>query len=136
MNNVTLIGRLTKDPELRYTQSGMAICAFTLAVNRESKKDEADFIRVKAFDKIAESIGRYKKRGDQIAVKGHIQTGSYENKDGQKVFTTDVIVERCEFLGSNNQGNQSNQEPVQDNTEPSEQVTIDGFAAAEEDIPF
>lgn len=99
MNNVVLIGRLTKDPEVRFTESGMAIANFTLAVNRMAK-DEADFIRIVAFNKTAELAERFLNKGKQVAIQGRIQTGSYKNKEGQTVFTTDIIADRIEFIGN------------------------------------
>lgn len=105
MNKVTLIGRLTADPEVKYTQGEkpIAIAKYTLAVNRRFKKEgeqEADFIRCVAFGKSGEFAEKYLTKGTQIAVCGRIQTGSYEKEDGQKVFTTDVIVEEHYFCGS------------------------------------
>ena len=102
MNNVVLIGRLTKDIELRYTQSQMAVATFTLAVDRFSKPGEerkADFIRITVFGKQAENCDRYLSKGRQTCVQGRIQTGSYTNKDGQTVYTTDVVADRVEFIG-------------------------------------
>lgn len=106
MNKVIMIGRLTKDPELRYTNSGKAVANYTLAVDRDYKKEgqpDADFIRCVAYDKGGEFAGKYLKKGTKIAIVGHIQTGSYE-KNGQKVFTTDVIVEHHEFCEAKKQG--------------------------------
>jgi single-strand DNA-binding protein len=100
MNIVVLVGNLARDPEKSYTQSGMAITRFTIAVNRNRKTDggdDADFIRVTAFDKQAEFVERYFKKGRKIGIEGRIQTGSYE-KDGKKVYTTDVIANRVEFV--------------------------------------
>ena len=102
MNKVILIGRLTKDPEIRYAQGSepMAIARFTLAVDRGYKKEgqeSADFISCVAFKKPAEFIDKYAYKGMKFAIEGRIQTGSYNNKDGQKVYTTDVIVEHIEF---------------------------------------
>lgn len=99
MNQVTLIGRLTKKPELEYTRGNTAVTKFTIAVDRESRDTGADFIRVTAFGKRAESICRYMDKGRQIAIQGRIQTGSYE-KDGRTVYTQDIIIENDEFLGS------------------------------------
>lgn len=124
MNLVALIGRLTKDPEVRYTTGAnqTAVCNFTLAVDRIG--EGADFITCVAFGKTAENIGKYMKKGRQLAVRGHIQTGSYE-KDGQRRYTTDVIVERAEFVGSKTEKTQ-------------EQMEIpDGFETIDEsDVPF
>lgn len=102
MNKVILIGRLTKDPETRYTSgSQMAVCTFTLAVDRPTKQGEekkADFPRITVFGRQAENCERYLSKGKKVAVQGRIQTGSYQNSQGQKVHTTDVIAERIEFL--------------------------------------
>ena len=106
MNKVVLIGRLTKDPELRYAAgSGTAVTRFTIAVNRQFKKDEADFINCVAWNKTAETIAQYFTKGRPIAIVGHIQTGSYDAQDGTKRYTTDVAVESFEFIGSNGQAN-------------------------------
>ena len=106
MNKVILIGRLTKDPELRFTAgSGMAVSRFTVAVNRQLKKDETDFINCVAFGKTAETISQYLTKGRQIAVIGSIRTGSYDAQDGTKRYTTDVAVESFEFIGNNGQAN-------------------------------
>ncbi|MDU2106222.1 MULTISPECIES: single-stranded DNA-binding protein [Clostridium] len=116
MNKVILIGRLTKDPELRFTAgSGMAVSRFTVAVNRQFKKDETDFINCVAFGKTAETISQYLTKGRQIAVIGSIRTGSYDAQDGTKRYTTDVAVESFEFIGNsgqaNNQGNTQESTP-------------------------
>ena len=111
MNKVVLVGRLTKDPELRYAAgSGKPTSKFTVAVNRQGKKDEADFINCVAFNKTAETIAQYLTKGRQIAIAGHIQTGSYLKDDGAKVYTTDVVVETFDFIDSNssNRNNTSN----------------------------
>ncbi len=104
MNSVVLIGRLTKDPELRYTPNNQtAIANFTLAIDRpmgQNREKSADFIRITVFGKQAETVDRYLSKGRQVAVQGRIQTGSYTNKEGKTVYTTDVIGERVEFLGS------------------------------------
>nr|DAO84003.1 MAG TPA: Single strand binding protein [Caudoviricetes sp.] len=106
MNKVILIGRLTKDPELRYAAgSGTAVCRFTLAVSRQFKKDETDFINCIAFNKQGEAIAKYVTKGRQLAVTGSIRTGSYDGQDGVKRYTTDVIVESFEFIGNSNNGN-------------------------------
>lgn len=100
MNNVILIGRLTKDPELSYTTSQTALCKFTIAVDRQSKEEKtADFIRIVVWGKQAENCDRYFFKGKQVAVNGRIQTGSYKDKDGKTVYTTDVIANNVEFLG-------------------------------------
>ena len=105
MNKTLLIGRTTKDPDIRYAQSEqpMTIARFNLAVDRRFKKEgeqSADFISCVAFGKTAEFIEKYVFKGTKIAVEGRIQTGSYTNNDGNKVYTTDVVVEQVEFAGS------------------------------------
>lgn len=109
MNKVILMGRLTRDPDIRYSQgeNAMAIARYTLAVDRRGRKDgssdqTADFISCVSFGKIAEFAERYLRQGTKIVAEGRIQTGSYTNKDGQKVYTTDVVVENCEFAESKN----------------------------------
>lgn len=104
MNKVCLIGRLTSKPELRYTGNNVANTRFTLAVNREFKKEdgerEADFINCVAWRKTAELICNYLDKGSQVAVEGGIRTGSYEKENGDKVYTTDVLVDTITFLNS------------------------------------
>ena len=106
MNKVQLVGRLTRDPEIRYSQgeNATATARFSVAVNRRFKNAEgnydADFINCVAFGKSAEFVEKYFKKGMAIGLTGRIQTGSYTNKDGQKVYTTDVVVEETEFVES------------------------------------
>ena len=101
MNSVILIGRLTKDPEISYTQNtNTAVCKFTIAVDRQSKEEKtADFIRIVVWGRQAETCGRYLFKGKQVAVNGRIQTGSYKDRDGKTVYTTDVVANNVEFLG-------------------------------------
>lgn len=113
MNRILLCGRLTKDCELRVTTSGTAVCTFTIAVDRPRNKDgvkEADFIRCKCFGKQGETIAFYKGKGDMIAVDGRLQTGSYE-RDGIRHYTTDVIVERADFLGKEKNAQSDEKKP-------------------------
>ena len=124
MNKVILMGRLTRDPEVRYTQgdNAMAIARYSLAVDRRFKRDgepDADFINCVAFGKSGEFAEKYLKKGTKVAVVGHIQTGSYTNKDGQKVYTTDVVVEEQEFAESKNSGSSNNNQsaPANKNTD-------------------
>lgn len=108
MNSVVLIGRLTKDPELGYTEVNQTPrCTFTLAVDRQKSDDGADFIRIIAWGKQAETCDRYLEKGRQVAVHGRIQTGSYKNREGVTVYTTDVVADPfgIEFLGSGNGSN-------------------------------
>lgn len=104
MNNCIFSGRLTNDPEVRYSANGeTAITRFRLAVNRRFKREgepDADFLNILAFGKSAENIGKYFKKGSMIILETHVQTGSYENREGQKVYTTDFVVDSWDFAGS------------------------------------
>lgn len=108
MNVVSLVGRLTRDVELRYTPNGTAYGRFTLAVNRRITNQigvrEADFISCVIWNKAAENLANYTRKGSQIGIQGRIQTGSYENQQGQKVYTTDVVVEAFDFLDTKKEG--------------------------------
>ena len=136
MNIVAITGRITSDAEVKKTQQGMSICRFTVAVNRR-KKDEADFITCIAFDKTADFMGSYVRKGNRIGVKGHIQTGSYE-RDGHKVYTTDVIAESIDLLESRqNSQNQSNAKTdyVPSQPLPKEEFGV-GLEISSDDLPF
>lgn len=122
MNKTILIGRLTRDPDVRYSQNGMAVARYTIAVDRY-KSDEADFIPCIAFGKTAETAERYLSKGSRVAVAGRIQTGSYTNKDGQKVYTTDVVIENQEFIETR----------ARRHEEP-EPMPADGFINVPEDV--
>ena len=106
INRVVLVGRLTKDPELRYTPSGVAMARFTLAVNRtfsnQQGEREADFINCVVWRKQAENTANYLKKGSLAGVEGRIQTGSYEGQDGKRVYTTDVVADSVQFLEPRN----------------------------------
>ncbi len=112
MNKVCLIGRLTKDPELRYTTNGTAIANFTLAVNRpftnQKGNKEADFIPIVVWNKAAENCAQYLAKGQQAAIEGRLQIRAYEDNSGQKRWITEVIAERVEFLGSKSNSNNTN----------------------------
>ena len=140
MNKVILMGRLTRDPDIRYTQSNSAqeqtcIARYSLAVNRRFNRDgeqKADFISCVAFGHQAEFTEKYLRKGTKIALTGRIQTGSYTNRDGQKVYTTDVVVEEQEFAESKAAGETTQQNPTP--------VSEDGFMeipdGLEEELPF
>lgn len=135
MNKVTLLGRLTRNPEVRYSQgeTPMAIARYTLAVERRYKREgeqNADFISCVAFGKNAEFTEKYLKQGTKIAIVGRIQTGNYTNKDGVKVYTTDVVVEEQEFAGSN-KSSESLASPEPDNAEEFISIPINGV-----ELPF
>ena len=106
MNKAFLIGRLTRDPELRYSSSNTPIVNFTIAIDRQfTNKDgqrETDFIRIVAYNKQAENVSKYVNKGSLVAVDGRIQTGSYDDKDGKRVYTTDIVADRVQFLDTRN----------------------------------
>jgi len=106
INRVVLVGRLTKDPELRYTPNGIASCRFTVAVNRtfkgQNSEQEADFISCVAWRKQAENLANFMKKASLIGLEGRIQTGSYEGQDGKRVYTTDVVADSIQFLEPRN----------------------------------
>lgn len=112
LNRVVLVGRLTKDPELKYTPSGVAVANFTLAVNRpftnQSGEREADFINVVVWRRQAENAANFLKKGNLAGVDGRVQTRNYDNNQGQRVFVTEVMAESVQFLEPKNAGNGSN----------------------------
>jgi single-strand DNA-binding protein len=123
INSSTIVGRLTRDPDLRYSQAGKAVCNFTLATNRPFKnaqgENEADFIKCLTFGKQAENLANYMRKGSLVGVEGRIQTRSYTNKDGNKVYTTEVVANQVSFLDNKKdnqqqkpQNNQSQMEPI------------------------
>ncbi|MEY8370147.1 single-stranded DNA-binding protein [Aerococcaceae bacterium 50-4] len=163
MNSVQLIGRLTKDIELRYTQEGVAVGSFQLAVNRPFKnaqgEQEADFIRCQVWRKTAENLEKFTRKGVQIGIIGHIKTGSYENNEGKRVYTTDVIVEKFDLLErkekidgvgdvqNNSEGNytQTNKNATQGNYGANSASQFGGYAntqntqsldVKDDDLPF
>lgn len=136
MNSVNLIGRLSNSPEIRHTTNNQVVCRFTLAVTRRFKNPagdyEADFINCVAFGKTAELIGNYVEKGQQLAVEGRIQTGSYTAGDGSKRYTTDVVVENITFINSKGAKKERESSKEEQTTEPTdpfadfgEQVSID-----------
>lgn len=141
MNKVILMGRLTKDPEVRYSQGNqqMAIANYTLAVDRRFKREgepSADFIKCVSFGKAAEFAEKYFRKGTKIAIGGRIQTGSYTNREGNKVYTTDVIVEEQEFAESKNANSQNQTAPA-----PDPMTDAEGFMSIpegfeDEELPF
>lgn len=141
MNKVILMGRLTRDADIRYTQGQDQTCIarFTLAVDRRVARNDgertADFISCTAFGKRAEFLEKYGRQGTKFVLEGNIQTGSYTNRDGQKVYTTDVFVENIEFAESKGTSGQSN-EPAQQ----TDQMDSDGFMSTpdsvSEELPF
>ena len=145
MNKVVLMGRLTRDPDVRYSQgeTPLAIARYTLAVDRRFKRNgeqDADFINCVAFGRTAEFAEKYLKQGTMIAITGRFQTGSYTNKDGNKVYTTDVVVEEQEFAESKNSSSAGNGGFTGGNNAPAMQDAGDGFMnipdGIDEELPF
>lgn len=130
MNVASLVGRLTKDLDLTYTPQGTAVGKFTLAVNRPftnaSGEREADFIQCVVWRKPAETLANYTRKGSQIAVSGRIQTRSYDNQQGQRVYVTEIVVENFTFLESKNQGASGNQQQGQPNSQYNNQNSRGG----------
>ena len=146
MNSVVLIGNLTGDTNLSYTPNTQtAVCNFTIAVNRPKKNGEdqgADFIRIVVWGKTAENCDKYLSKGRKVAIHGRIQTGSYKDKDGRTVYTTDVVADNVEFLGENSPSNGRNdtqpRNTTSQNTAPP-QDDVDGWApfnATDDDFPI
>ena len=155
MNKAILVGRLTKDPELRATSTGRNVCQFSIAVNRNftnaNGEREADFINCVVWDKQAENLVKYQKKGNQIAVDGRIQTRNYDDKDGKKVYVTEVFVSNVTFLdskGSNDSVNNLEEPPEKPGSITTEQIDSmptanDPFASFgnevqinDDDLPF
>ena len=136
MNLVTLIGRLTRDPELKYSQSGKAFCKFSVAVTREYNRDEADFINCVAWDKRAETIAEYLRKGRRVALQGRLSVRSYE-QNGETKWITEVIVDKFDFIDTTSGGSSSYEEKKSSNAEPnfsSENVNEDPID--DDDFPF
>ena len=144
MNKVFLIGRLSRDPELRHTTSGTAVCQINVAISRpvaQGREPETDFINVVVWNKQAENVARYLSKGRQIAIEGRIQTRNYDNNEGKRTYVTEVIASNVEFLGSANDNNRASNnagfdenpfttEPVMDTTS----VDNDPFASFGEKV--
>jgi single-strand DNA-binding protein len=145
MNKVFLIGRLSRDPELRHTTSGMPVCQINVAISRpvsQGSEPQTDFINVVVWNKQAENVAKYLSKGRQIAVEGRIQTRNYDNNEGKRTYVTEVIASNVEFLGSanDNRGNNNNpqfdenpfdsMEPIMDTTS----VDNDPFASFGEKV--
>ncbi|MBP1312287.1 single-strand DNA-binding protein [Paenibacillus sp. 1182] len=140
LNRVILIGRLTKEPELRYTPSGVATCSFTLAVDRpftsQGGEREADFLPIVTWRQLAETCANYLKKGRLTAVEGRVQVRNYENNEGKRVYVTEIVADNVRFLESNKNdsagrqqaGTKNNNDPFSDDGKP-----ID---IADEDLPF
>jgi len=142
MNKVILIGRLTRDPDVRYTKTSkgdnMTIARYNLAIDRKGKDAGTDYISCVAFGKQGEFTEKYLRQGTKVALSGHIQTGSYTNKDGNKVYTTDVVVEEHEFCEKKGSGINQNEPQTQTQEQPS--APDEGFInipeGIEDSLPF
>lgn len=144
MNKVILMGRLTRDPEVRYTTNTNAlVCSFSLAVNRRFKSEgqpDADFINIVAWGKTAEFCSKYFVKGQQVGVIGRMQTRNYDDKDGKKVYVTEVVAEEAYFADSKRDPNAANNFEAGFNAsaQPTQTPASEGFMAIEEDsnLPF
>lgn len=131
LNRTVLVGRMTKDPEMRVSPSGVTVTTFTLAVNRAFKKDEADFISVVCFKKAAENVNNFCSKGSLVGVDGRIQTRNYENKEGRKVYVTEVVADSVQFLETKGKNeNVQQQAPQQNNAAAPPQNKNNPFANA------
>lgn len=136
MNKVILMGRLARDPEIRYTDGNLAIGRYSLACPRrvqQGQEQAADFVNVVSFGKAAEFAEKYLHKGTKVLITGRLQTGSYTNKDGQKVYTTDVVAEEQEFCESKTSGTTQNTNASSNPTEGFMNFPDDGI---EDDLPF
>ncbi|MCD5414639.1 MAG: single-stranded DNA-binding protein [Clostridiales bacterium] len=140
MNSVVLIGRLTRDPELRFIPSGKAVATFGLAVDRDfSREKQADFFNIVVWGKIAESCANYLTKGRLVGVKGRLQTSNYENKQGIKIYRTEIIADQVQFLEWGDKPTQKQQPSNDDfskNDFDKESIDLKDFEEIDEDIPF
>ena len=135
MNTIILKGRLTKDPELKATQSGISICRFCVAVNRRFNKDEADFINCVAWRGTAEFISKYFKKGQEICLSGALTVNRWENEDGKSEWSSEVTVDNAEFCGSKSEKSENNVEQSADTVDPLQELNATAEDLAEE-LPF
>ncbi|EAW7167998.1 single-stranded DNA-binding protein [Listeria monocytogenes] len=151
INRVVLVGRLTKDPELRYTPSGVAVATFTLAVNRtfsnQQGEREADFINCVVWRKPAENVANFLKKGSMAGVEGRVQTRNYEGNDGKRVYVTEIVAENVQFLDPKNSHGTNNPIPdesyappertnTNDNRQPADPFTAKALPVTDETVPF
>jgi single-strand DNA-binding protein len=143
MNSICLVGRLTKDVDLRYTPSNVAVATFSLAVNRTFKNEngerEADFINCVMWRQQAENLANWAKKGALIGITGRIQTRSYDNQQGQRVYVTEVVAEQFQLLESKGQGNQGQQKQAQQQTPDfsrNENTNTNPLEISDDDLPF
>ena len=131
LNHTVLMGRIGQDVELKTTQSGTEVVAFSLAVQRSYNREITDWINIVAWKGTASLIAKYFKKGDMICIEGNIQTRNYDDKDGKKVYITEILAEKVHFVGGKQEGNAPS-------TTPTQNTSIDGFIPIEtgDDIPF
>ncbi|MCG8499298.1 MAG: single-stranded DNA-binding protein [Firmicutes bacterium] len=140
LNKVILMGRLTKDPELRYTASNIPVCNFTLAVDRnyarQGEEKQTDFIRIIAWRNTAEFVGKYYRKGLQVVVSGRIQTSTWDDQDGKRHFVTEVVTDETYFADSKRDTDNTNRF----NSQPANEISqeVEGFmpVEADDDLPF
>ena len=135
MNTIILKGRLTKDPELKATPSGISICRFCVAVNRRFNKDEADFINCVAWRGTAEFISKYSKKGQEICLSGALTVNRWENEEGKSEWSSEVTVDNAEFCGSKSEKSENNVEQSADTVDPLQELNATAEDLAEE-LPF
>ena len=142
-NRAVLVGRLTKDPDLRFTPNGLAVCTFTLAVNRPFKnpqtgEHDADFINCVAWRKLAENVANYTSKGNLVAVDGRIQTRNYEGKDGSRVYVTEVVCDSIQFLEPKRNGQTQQQTQQQTAMKQKDDPFFDTeqIDVKDDDLPF
>jgi single-strand DNA-binding protein len=109
MNQANLIGRLTRDPEVKQTASGISVCTFSIAITRTFNRDETDYINIVTWRALAENCGKYLAKGRQVGVSGRIQSRSYEGNDGKRRYVTEIVADNVEFLGSGQRSNASSE---------------------------
>jgi len=141
LNRVVLVGRLTKDPDLRYTPNGVAVANFTIAVNRPFNSEggqDADFINCVVWRRAAENLANYMKKGSQVGVDGRLQSRSFDNSEGKRVFVTEVVADSVQFLESKGDSQQNNQQSNQHQNQKQQNESPDGqpIDISDDDLPF
>lgn len=130
MNRCVLVGRLTKDPELRKTKDDISVVKFTMAIARKGDKDKTDYINCNAWRGLADTIAKYVKKGQQLALEGRIETNSYDAQDGTKRYTTDIVVDNFSFVGTQNSTQSETQSTGNEN------IIFDEVELGPDDLPF
>lgn len=142
MNKAILIGRLTKDPDLRYTTNNIPVATFTLAINRPSKNEEkeTDFINIIVWRNQAENVSKYVKKGSQVAIDGRIQTRNYDAQDGTKRYVTEVVADYVQFLDTKKEAGQAPVKEEKEETDPfaefGRRVEQEEIEISDDDLPF